>query len=362
MLPLLRRLRPAAVALGPILVVCLPAAGRAADGVLEINQACATQTGCFAGDVAGFPVTIGAAAPATSFRLTGDLTVATADTTAIFLQRDGARIDLGGFAIRGPVSCSGAPLVCAPNGAGDGIGVDDPEFRERVTVRNGEVRGMGRYGLQLGTGSIVEDVHASQNGQGGISTYGESMIRGSQATRNGSWGILASSGSVVEGCNAIGNQADGIYAGNHSVVIGNTTHGNGRHGIDGGLDSVVQSNAAFQNGERGISVARATISGNTASFNKGPGIVCAQTCLVSGNSVGQNGLAGVGDGIECSNPGCSVRGNTSSHNAARGLKLHGQSTYRENTMVGNVLGAVSGGTNLGDNFCNGAGVVSASCP
>jgi hypothetical protein len=32
----------------------------AVDGVLEINQTCAVQTGCFAGDTAGFPVTIGA--------------------------------------------------------------------------------------------------------------------------------------------------------------------------------------------------------------------------------------------------------------------------------------------------------------
>ncbi len=30
----------------------------AVDGVLEINQACAVNTGCFAGDTAGFPVII----------------------------------------------------------------------------------------------------------------------------------------------------------------------------------------------------------------------------------------------------------------------------------------------------------------
>jgi hypothetical protein len=32
----------------------------AVDGVLEINQTCAVQTGCFSGDTAGFPVTISA--------------------------------------------------------------------------------------------------------------------------------------------------------------------------------------------------------------------------------------------------------------------------------------------------------------
>ena len=30
----------------------------AVDGVLEINQTCAVNTGCFAGDAAAFPVTI----------------------------------------------------------------------------------------------------------------------------------------------------------------------------------------------------------------------------------------------------------------------------------------------------------------
>ena len=35
-----------------------PMAASASDGVLEINQTCATQTGCFPGDSAGFPVTL----------------------------------------------------------------------------------------------------------------------------------------------------------------------------------------------------------------------------------------------------------------------------------------------------------------
>ncbi len=37
--------------------IAAPLAARAADGVLEINQACAA-AGCFAGDSAGFPVTL----------------------------------------------------------------------------------------------------------------------------------------------------------------------------------------------------------------------------------------------------------------------------------------------------------------
>jgi hypothetical protein len=42
----------------------------ASDGQLEINQACAVNTGCFPGDDPGFPVTI---TQPGSYRLTGNL-------------------------------------------------------------------------------------------------------------------------------------------------------------------------------------------------------------------------------------------------------------------------------------------------
>lgn len=44
--------------LGAAALSSIPAS--ASDGVLEINQTCAIQTGCFAGDTAGLPVTISA--------------------------------------------------------------------------------------------------------------------------------------------------------------------------------------------------------------------------------------------------------------------------------------------------------------
>ena len=44
------------------LLLATPA--RAGDGALEINQTCAVNTGCFARDTAGFPVTISTSAEA----------------------------------------------------------------------------------------------------------------------------------------------------------------------------------------------------------------------------------------------------------------------------------------------------------
>ena len=68
----------------------------ASDGVLEINQTCAVQTGCFPGDTAGFPVTI-TEADRRSYRLTSDLVVPLPSNTGIYLHISSATLDLGGF-------------------------------------------------------------------------------------------------------------------------------------------------------------------------------------------------------------------------------------------------------------------------
>ena len=56
----------------PIALLAAAYAASASEGALEINQTCALQTGCFAGDGAGFPVTIDGSA-GSSYLLTGDL-------------------------------------------------------------------------------------------------------------------------------------------------------------------------------------------------------------------------------------------------------------------------------------------------
>jgi hypothetical protein len=65
-----------------LLVLIFATPALAVDGVLEINQACAVQTGCFAGDTAGFPVTIDGGV-GKSYRLTANLVVPDVETTAI---------------------------------------------------------------------------------------------------------------------------------------------------------------------------------------------------------------------------------------------------------------------------------------
>lgn len=112
----------------------------ATDGVLEINQTCAVQTGCFPGDSAGFPVTITATG---SYRLTSNLTGIAFDIDGIFLSGRLITIDFNGFSLS-----SGA----FGSGTGNGIrgsGVDG-QFVSFTTIKNGMIRGFGGLGIALG--------------------------------------------------------------------------------------------------------------------------------------------------------------------------------------------------------------------
>ena len=90
----------------PLLTLALALPAFAVDGVVEINQTCAVNTGCFSGDAAGFPVTISQTG---SYRLTSDLsqTTTTNHTIHITNTAQNVTIDLNGFSIQGPNSCSG---------------------------------------------------------------------------------------------------------------------------------------------------------------------------------------------------------------------------------------------------------------
>jgi len=79
-----------------LLLLALAGPALAVDGVLEINQACAVNTGCFAGDTAGYPVTI---TDAGSYRLTSNVILPDLFTDAIHVSKNDVAIDLNGFTI-----------------------------------------------------------------------------------------------------------------------------------------------------------------------------------------------------------------------------------------------------------------------
>ena len=206
----------------------------ASDGALEINQACAVNGGCFAGDEAGFPVTI---TQPGSYRLTGnlDLTDQAPSVPAVIVSAPAVSLDLGGFQLRGPTNCtgSGASLACAP-GDPAGFGIEIQETAPSVSVRNGTVRGFASQGLaSAGIGARISDVTAFHNREDGIAFEEYGIVTNSVAFENLGDGFDVDAGSVVDGVTAFGNHLDGIEVdGPKAVVTRSTSSHNGAKGFN----------------------------------------------------------------------------------------------------------------------------------
>lgn len=221
----------------------------ASDGALEINQACVA-TGCFPGDTGGYPVTI--TAPG-SYRLTSNLSTDSNAVSVIRFDVEDVHLDLGGFVISGPVTCTGTPVVCTGASVGlQGFGVQaTPGYG---SVRNGTVRGLSHAGIGAGDGMRVERVHALENGTYGIA---------------GNWG---SDGWIVSECIVRSNGGAGIWlfsgTGQGTLVRNNTVFGNGGVGIAN--NGLLIGNVVRNNTDYGTS-ANAKISQNVFTGNKAGG-------------------------------------------------------------------------------------------
>ncbi|MCC6344393.1 MAG: hypothetical protein IT166_19490 [Bryobacterales bacterium] len=237
----------------------------AAEGVTLINQRAAMNGKVTAADTPGFPVTISEPG---IYRLSGNLTVPDAMTTAIQITVDNVALDLNGFSIIGPNVCTPNPVRCTFSGGGIGVmavgpaGVVSPA---NVRVMNGMVRGMGGHGIRMmGDGTMVEKVQSMSNGGPGI-VVGAGSVIDSVANLNGSgtalvglivrgniannnvFGIFVRPGGVATGNTASFNMAGGISV-NNATATGNTSYSNGDYGIDGVCPGVITGNTAFRNG------------------------------------------------------------------------------------------------------------------
>ena len=170
----------------------------ATDGVLEINQACAINGGCFPGDGPGFPVqAFSTVSGSTSFILTSDLLIEDVDKRGVQMGSNdtNATLDLNGFTIRGPVFCegSGAAVDCDLNGIGEGI-----RGFGRVTVKNGTVIGFGNRGIYIDSGRIMRVT--------AIGNFGDGIRIGREGGAINNLPV----GSLVSECIANGNNGQGI--------------------------------------------------------------------------------------------------------------------------------------------------------
>lgn len=283
-----------------LLLLLLGASAPAFAAVTAINQTKAINGNVTPGDAAGFPVTLSRRG---SYRLDGNLTVPNENITAINVTANNVSIDLNGFAILGPTVCTGSPVTSCSRPTGSGNGVNAPS-RTGTVVINGQVRGLGNIGLNLGTDSRVEGV---------------------TALSNGNIGIVATFGNTVTGNTTNFNRSVGISA--SGAISENTANSNGGIGIDANA-STVTGNTANSNGV-GISGFGSTVIGNTVNFN--------QVFGISANGA--------------------VLDNQASNNTGAGLRLDSTTGYARNVLNfnngGNANPQVLNGINLGQNVCGG---------
>ncbi|RJF97300.1 right-handed parallel beta-helix repeat-containing protein [Noviherbaspirillum saxi] len=173
-----------------------------------------------------------------TYRLSDNLVVADAHTTAIEINADDVTIDLNGFSIHGPGSCTQPPVSCSLVGTGNGI---HALGREKVVVKNGGIYGMGNVGIYLKSNSSqVESVQVSGNGSGGIVMFG-GLIRNSVIEHNGGDGI-AGVDILLQKSVISDNQQYGFKAYGDSSYADSTFGGNNNNGVQ------VDAHATSQNG------------------------------------------------------------------------------------------------------------------
>jgi len=219
----------------------------AVDGVVLINQSTVVAAG-------GFPYKI---TQPGSYKLSGNLTVPDANTTAISIASVNVTLDLNGFGIIGPVVCtydifSATPTTsCSSPASSGGYGVENSGTRcgfaagstcpvSGDSVINGTVRGMGSIGIVL-YGGTVRNVLAISNASTGIYIVAGAVID-STASLNGSHGIEGS--GVLSGNTAFNNVSFGLFVSCPSSVVGNTAFGNSQNLFIFGSNCAVANNAA----------------------------------------------------------------------------------------------------------------------
>lgn len=305
----------------------------AVDGVIEINQARALAGGVTPGDTPGFPVSL---YDSGSYRLTSDLELLTENTDGIEIRADDITLDLGGFAIRGPVTCqfvAGPDVTCSVLGGGEGI-YDTISFgNDNLVIRNGTVKGVGQNGILLrGARVTIEDVRVEQNGNFGI--------------------VVTGLFSSVRNCMAFLNRESGVSTGSSSRVEGCVAHSNGRYGIEAGTATLVIRNAANGNAFDGINGSSLHVAGNSTQGNQQDGIDADGNSSIIGNTSTQNAQAGV----ICFGGTCNVLDNTLIGNGVAQLWF-GAGGYARNVLVGTTT-VIGTAVQTGPNDCNG----STTCP
>lgn len=255
-----------------LLAIAVPLSAIAAEGAFEINQDCAA-VGCFAGDTAGFPITI--TSPG-KYLLTSDLATSGAND-AIDVSATDVEIDLNGHTISGGGACSGnGPLgvTCVGLDSGAGLSVTATGAL-RVHIHDGTVHGFttGIAILNADYGTVVDHLTVTQNHDGmqiqaATSASAVTRILNSQLDLNANDGALAVNSTLlhVENSTFADNGNNGLLVASGSAVVGNRFTNNGSPAVSGGAVGLGQNTFWGNNGGSGSQFSVSTygdMGGNT---------------------------------------------------------------------------------------------------
>jgi hypothetical protein len=167
-------------------------------------------------NVPSFPIVISQPG---SYKLMSNLNVP-AGVNGIVINVKGVTIDMNGYSITGPVTCSGqlTSFTCSspPNHAV--YGVLTVFGGEGVRLHNGTIKGFG-VGASLGDRAVAEDLLVTENASVGLFMGASTLVKNVRAHMNRSVGILVGdfgkvSDSVVQGADIgvkiYGGVVDGV--------------------------------------------------------------------------------------------------------------------------------------------------------
>ncbi len=247
-------------ALASALLAATPAA-HAVDGETLITQAKALAGNVTPGDAPGFPVTLSLPG---KYKLAGNLTVPDG-ADGILIDNDLVTLDLNGFTLQGPVTCTGfaSNLACLPASNYYAIKAYN---RVGLQVRNGAIRGFPQGISSLGNSGLAEDLFISEIGGTALGAGHGSIIRGNRLYKVG---IGIYSGGLVLNNTIYGANLNGIYSSYGGLVIGNQTHYTGSAGIVGAYqgNAALVHNAASTSGGSGNGISGGeSLGGGTDNF------------------------------------------------------------------------------------------------
>ena len=159
--------------------------------------------------------------------------------TCLTLTGNNITIDLDGFTITG-----------TGTGAGSGI-TDGGTARSNIVIRNGTIRNF-LFGIKLTSSSNIQidRMRAVSNGASGIEVGNDSSVTNSIASNNGDIGITGFGNILITGNTASGNSFGIIVGGGgRSDILNNTASDNGLTGIEVDCPSNLVGNTAQGNGQ-----------------------------------------------------------------------------------------------------------------